>query len=41
MVYHTQEDDLQVMLRCERNSVRSVDAALDVINATLDIIDTK
>ena len=41
MVYHTREDDLQVMLRRERNSVRSVDAALDMINATLDVVDVK
>ena len=40
-VYQTQEDTLQGALRRERNSVRSVDAALDVIGATLDVVDAK
>ena len=40
-IYQTQEDTLHVVLRHERNSVQSVDAALDVIDAMLDVIDAK
>ena len=39
-VYQTHEDALQGEMKYKRNSVRSVDAALDVIDATLNVVDT-
>ena len=41
MVYQTQEDTIQGVLRRERNSVRSVDAEFGVIDSTLDVVDAK
>ena len=41
MFYQTQEDNLQGVLRRKRNGVQSINTALDMINATLHVVDAK